>query len=179
MFVQPTSGSGVVPRIVGVEQDGKLLPLQLGRPYNPRHAGQPTNQAVAFFETGHSGPVTVLVAGQKSSTGSYTVETTLPGDVNGDGQVNVADLVPFAKAFGSSQNDPNYNPAADFDQNGYINIYDAKAIERNMPPLTPNRPLNAVINLLPSDQADYAGPQELGGVYHEARRSNRWIHHAR
>jgi hypothetical protein len=163
LFVQPESGSGVLPRIVGVEQNGKILPVQFGRPYSPRNGGKSTNQAVAFFETGQSGPVTVLVAGQKHTTGSYTVETTLPGDINGDGQVNLADLVPFANAFGSKPGWPNYNAAADFNQNGIINLYDAKAVERNMPPLAPNGPLNAAINLAPSDQADYAAPKNSGG----------------
>ncbi len=163
LFVQPYSGSGVLPRIVGVEQNGRSLPVQFGRSYSPRDAGKPTNQAVAFFETGQSGPVTILVASQKHTTGSYTVETTLPGDVNGDGQVNLADLEPFAKAFGTRPAWTGYNPAADSNQNGIINLYDAKALERNMPPLTPDVPLYASINLAPSDQANYAAPKNSGG----------------
>ncbi len=163
LFVQPESGSGVLPRIVGVEQDGRMLPIQFGRSYSPRNVGKPTNQAVAFFETGQSGPVTVQVAGQRHTTGSYTVETTLPGDVNGDGQVNLADLVPFTKAYGTKPAWTGYNAAADFNQNGIINLYDAKAVERNMPPLAPNAPLNASINLAPSDQANYAAPKNSGG----------------
>ncbi len=163
VFVQPYSGSGVHPRIAGVEQNGKMLPVQFGRPYTSRSAGKPTNRAVAFFQTGQSGPVTILVAGQKNTTGSYTVETTLPGDVNGDGQVNVADLAPFAKSFGTKPGWTGYLPSADFNQNGIINLYDAKAVERNMPPLTPDSPLNADINLVPSDQAQYAAPKNSGG----------------
>ena len=163
LFVQPASGSEVVPRIVGVEQDGKRLPLQLGRPYSPRDAGTPTDQAVAFFETGHSGPVTVLVAGRKHSTGSYTVETTLPGDVNGDGQVNLADEIAFANTYVTKPGQPGYNPAADYNQNGIINLYDALALERNIAPLTKRGPAWAAINLAPQDAAHYPGPKDSGG----------------
>ena len=163
LFVQPASGSGVLPRIVGVEQNGRMLPVQFGRSYSPRNAGTSTDQAVAFFETGQSGPVTILVAGQKRSTGSYTVETTLPGDVNGDGRVTLADLELFVKAFATKPRWPGYNAAADFNQNGVINLYDAKALERNMPPLAPDVPLYATINLAPSDQANYPAPKNSGG----------------
>ena len=163
MFVQPGSGSGIVPRIVGVEQGGKRLPLQSGRPYSPREAGQPTDQAVAFFETGHSGPVTVLVSGQKDSTGSYTVETTLPGDVNGDGQVNLADVTAFANTYVTKPGEPGYNAAADYNQNGIINLYDALALERNLAPVTKPGPAWAAINLAPEDAAHYPGPKNSGG----------------
>ncbi|MGP0066694.1 MAG: dockerin type I repeat-containing protein [Isosphaeraceae bacterium] len=163
LFVQPASGSAILPRIVGVEQDGKRLPFQAGRPYSVREAGQPTDQAAAFFETGQSGPVSVLVAGRSHTTGSYTVETTLPGDVNGDGQVNLADEIAFANAYVTKPDEPDYNPAADYNQNGIINIYDAMALERNMPALTRPGPAWAAINLAPQDAAHYSGPQNSGG----------------
>jgi hypothetical protein len=163
LFVQPVSGSGIAPRIIGVEENGKRLPFQAGRPYSVRDAGQSTDQAVAFFETGNAGTVTVLVAGRNHSTGSYTVETTLPGDVLGEGQVDLADEIAFASTYASKPGEPAYNPAADYDQNGVINIYDAKALERNMPPLTKPGPSWAAINLAPQDAAHYSGPQNSGG----------------
>ncbi len=163
LFVQPASGSAIIPRIVGVEQGGQRLPLQSGRLYSTRDAGQPTDQAVAFFQTGKSGPVTVLVAGRNHSTGSYTVETTLPGDVNGDGQVILADEISFAQTYVSKPSEPEYNVAADYNQNGIINIYDALALERNISPLTRRGPAWASINLTPQDAAHYSGPQESGG----------------
>jgi hypothetical protein len=163
LFVQPASGSAIIPRIVGVEQGGKRLPLQSGRPYSIRDAGQPSDQAVAFFETGKAGPVTILVTGRDHSAGSYTVETTLPGDVNGDGQVNLADEIAFAETYVSKPSEPEYNAAADYNQNGIVNIYDALALERNISPLTKRGPAWASINLAPQDEAHDSGPQESGG----------------
>jgi hypothetical protein len=164
VFVEPTATSGLNPRIVAVEEGGRTLPIQFGRAYRPQEAGQATDQAVAFFKADHAGSVSILVAGQTQTTGSYTVLTTLPGDVNGDGQVNLADLEPFAPAYGSSLGDPNYNPAADSNRNGYINLFDAKALEYNMAPVAPDGPLNAVINLAPSDQVHYPASKNSGGA---------------
>src|SRR5579883_111162 len=163
VFVQPTATSGLDPRIVAVKEGGRTLPLHLGRPYRPQAAGQPTDQAVAFFKASHAGTVSILVAGQNHTTGTYTALTTLPGDVNGDGQVTLADLPPFAKAYGTSRGNPDYNPAADASLNGIINLFDAKALEYNMTPVTPNTRLTAAVNLAPADQAPYPGPKNSGG----------------
>jgi Dockerin type I domain len=164
VFVAPTATSGLAPRTVAVKEGGRALPLQFGRPYQRQEAGQATDQAVAFFKADHARAVSILVAGQAHTTGSYTVLTTLPGDVNGDGQVNLADLAPFAKAYGSSSGDPDYNPAADSNRNGYINLFDAKALEYNMTPVAPDGPLNAIINLAPTDQVHYPAPKNSGGA---------------
>jgi hypothetical protein len=162
VFVKPYSGSGVVPRIVGVEQGGKRLPMQFGRGYNPHLGGQPSNQAVAFFETGQAGPVTVLVQGRGLSTGQYTVETTLVGDVNGDGQVSLADEQAFAGAYVSKPGNSGYIAAADYNQNAIINQYDAMAMERNMPFYRkPGGPWVA-INIAPND-ALHHGSKTSGG----------------
>jgi hypothetical protein len=162
VFVQPYGMSGIIPRIVGVVENGKRLSLQLGRSHGPGQAGQLTNMSVAFFETGHAGTVTILVTGKGLSAGSYTVETTLPGDVNGDGQVNLADVQAFAKAFAESRGDADYNPAADYNRNGIINLYDALAMERNMTPVTRRAGGWAAINLAPSDELPYPGPKDSG-----------------
>jgi hypothetical protein len=50
--------------------------------------------------------------------------TRIPGDVNGDGKVDLADLVLFAKAYGSKPGDPNWNPAADFLGHGKVDLAD-------------------------------------------------------
>ena len=110
--------------------------IRFGRNYRPKLAGQVSNQAVSFFETGKAGTVTIKVAGAGLSSGAYTVEATLPGDVNGDGQVNLADEQAFAKTYVESRGDKDYEASADYNQNGIVNLYDALAMERNMTPLT-------------------------------------------
>ena len=117
----------------------------------------------AFVKVSQPGPLTILVTGQHRSTGTYLVDTTLVGDVNGDGTVTQADLQPFASAYETVPGDPNYNLAADFNQDGIVNQIDAKALMQNMPPLTPKVPLQLVMNLLPADQAHFAASQNSGG----------------
>lgn len=160
IFVQPNPGSNLVPRIVAVkESNGQKVPLQPGRPFVQGR----TSETAAFVKVDVPGPLTVLVAGQRHTTGSFAYAATLAGDVDGDGVVNLADLERFANAYGSSPGQPNYNPAADFNLDGIVNLYDAKALEHNMPPLSPDQPLTAVVNLTPSDQAHYAASKNSGG----------------
>jgi len=160
LFVQPTSGSQLQPQIVAVRgSTGKALPVQNGRPFRSGISGE----AVAFVKDSTAGPLTIEVTGAHQSTGSYQVQATLAGDVNGDGTVNFADLQAFAPAYGSRLGDSIYNPAADFNQNGVINLYDAKPLLHNMAPLTPKLPLATRLTLAPQDQVHYSGPTNLGG----------------
>jgi hypothetical protein len=47
-----------------------------------------------------------------------------PGDVNGDGIVDLTDLTALLGAFGSASGGPGYNPSADFDGSGAIDLVD-------------------------------------------------------
>jgi Dockerin type I domain len=161
IFVQPEPGSSIAPRIVAVEgSNGHGLSLKQGRPYV---AGRDSGQAAAFVKVSQPGPLTILVTGQHHTTGAYEADTTLVGDVNGGGTVNLSDLQAFAAAYSSVPGDPNYNLAADFNHDGIVNQVDAKATMENMPALTPNVPLQLVMNLLPADQVDYAASKNSGG----------------
>jgi len=53
-----------------------------------------------------------------------TVNVRKMGDVNGDGKVNVQDLLQIATAYGTKIGDPGYNPAADLNLDGSISILD-------------------------------------------------------
>ena len=46
------------------------------------------------------------------------------GDVNGDGRVNIFDIVLFALAYLSKLGEPRYNPLADWNQDGVVNLFD-------------------------------------------------------
>jgi len=56
-------------------------------------------------------------------TGGW-VFVTIPGDLNGDFKVSLADLVTLAIAYGSRPGDPRWNPNADIDGNGVVGLSD-------------------------------------------------------
>ncbi len=161
VFVQPEPGSTLAPRIIAVEEpNGQHLALKQARPYV---AGKGLGLGAAFVKVSEPGTLTILVGGQKHTTGTYQTFTTLVGDVNGDGTVNLSDLAGFANAYESKPGQPKYNSAADFNLDGIVNQLDAKALMLNMPPLTPDFPLQLTMNLAPADQAQFATSQNSGG----------------
>jgi len=54
----------------------------------------------------------------------YDAVNPLPGDVDGDGDVDIFDLFAVASAFGTVQGDAGYNPDCDFDSDGDADIND-------------------------------------------------------
>jgi len=54
--------------------------------------------------------------------------TRIPGDINGDGKVDLADLCILAKAYGSELGDPNWNPAADICGDGKVDLADLSVV---------------------------------------------------
>ncbi len=54
---------------------------------------------------------------------TFTVKPN-PADINGDGSVDVVDLLYFVDAFGSVTGDPNYDPACDLSSDGSVDVVD-------------------------------------------------------
>ena len=48
----------------------------------------------------------------------------IPGDLNGDNEINVLDVIVFANSFNSKIGDENYNPTADLNKDGKIDVRD-------------------------------------------------------
>lgn len=59
------------------------------------------------------------------------VIATIFGDINGDFKVDWDDLLMFAKAYESSEGEPNWNPRADFNYDGTIDYQDLFIFARN------------------------------------------------
>lgn len=59
------------------------------------------------------------------------VVVAIPGDVNGDGIVDIFDCVTVALSFGSTPSDPNWNSNADINDDGLIDIFDIVIIALN------------------------------------------------
>jgi hypothetical protein len=60
-----------------------------------------------------------------------TVEVTIPGDVNGDGRVNILDAILVSNAFLATSSSSDWNPNADIDGNGWVNILDSIILSNN------------------------------------------------
>lgn len=67
----------------------------------------------------------------RSVIGFDTVRVFLPGDANSDLMVDVQDLALLGVAFGSRPGLANWNPYADFDDNGIIDIADLAVVGAN------------------------------------------------
>jgi hypothetical protein len=157
-------GSGIQPQFVAAYgPDGKRLPVEPGAPFVPGAH----ESATVFITVSTPGPITTVVTGAHGTTGAFQVREYLPGDVNGDGQVTVADLAAFAPHFLSNAGGSLYDPAADANLNGQVAAGDARYIERNMAPLTRRVPTFVTFHLGPGEQVRQHPSTNSGGVTYD------------
>jgi len=57
--------------------------------------------------------------------------TSLVGDVNGDGVVDILDLSRVGRAFGCFEGEPNYDPDADINCDGIVDVFDVSLVCMN------------------------------------------------
>lgn len=62
---------------------------------------------------------------------SYIVTVYAPGDSNGDDEVNILDAVRMANSWGSAHGTSGYDPLADLNADGDIDVFDAGVIGQN------------------------------------------------
>jgi hypothetical protein len=58
---------------------------------------------------------------------------TVPGDANGDGFVDVVDLLMLVGSFGTASGDPLYDAACDFNNDGFVDVVDLLILVANWP----------------------------------------------
>jgi parallel beta-helix repeat protein len=57
--------------------------------------------------------------------------TSIPGDINGDGTIDINDLILLTEAYGATSTSPNWNPDADLNDDGIIDVYDQQLLSQN------------------------------------------------
>ena len=161
LVVTPSSGGTLNPSIMSVfGPSGKRLSV-----YDQGSLGtQPGRPATIFVLDDRPGPLTVNVAGRNHSFGPFQLSVKLPGDVNGSGHVDLADLQDLTGSYLAKVGDPNYNPAADFLQTGVISQADVRILERNLPNPTPNAPLSLNLQLAPGEALAHPRTYDSGAI---------------
>jgi hypothetical protein len=80
------------------------------------------------------------VAGNVESPKTAAEATThvpqMPGDVNGDGKINCADIALVKAAFGTRTGQPGFNPRADVNHDGVVNVMDLAIVSQKLAPGT-------------------------------------------
>jgi hypothetical protein len=69
--------------------------------------------------------------GYMTENGVVFAPSFVPGDVDGDGHVDVVDLLYFVDAFGSVTGDSNYDPRCDFNSDGSVDVVDLLILVEN------------------------------------------------
>jgi outer membrane protein assembly factor BamB len=105
------------------------LPSENGFSVVPDSRAQFTEDgATAYFSCN------LAISGPTEYCYLYAIETgtgAIPGDINGDGAVDIQDLGALLPAYGTCNGDPNYNPEADFDNSGCVDISDLGTLLAN------------------------------------------------
>jgi hypothetical protein len=137
------NNSNVVPKIVGIMDSvtHQMVPMTRATYTKAVQRATPSasSQTTAVLITLHlpqsqinkNHTYDVMVQGQKKSTGAFLVGFYLPGDANGDGGVQAADLTAIQGAMNVAASSSSYVFAYDANRDGVIDKKDLKLAQQN------------------------------------------------
>jgi hypothetical protein len=124
-FASGSASLSAGTRQIGLIFDGKAIGVKgFNGPYSVRSlliSGSSGSNSVSTFV----GETSAYTAAQFEG---YVAR--VPGDLNGDGVVNAADVELFNKALGSSIGDARFNSLADFDRDGRVTLNDLRILRK-------------------------------------------------
>lgn len=86
--------------------------------------GRSTGGFILTGTIGQSAPGT-LSGGSYTLTGGFlAAPPNKPGDIDGDGQVNIFDIFYIAEGWNTVEGEPNFAPWCDLDGDGQVSIFD-------------------------------------------------------
>jgi hypothetical protein len=165
--VVPTSGSAVKPLISSVDDPhGNLIPQVFHSIYDPHLgyvavASNPATSSVlaplTLYPHQPTRPVTftVNVTAVGHTSGSFLLGFYLPGDANGTGVVNKADLATVKSLQGARAGSANYNFNADANRDGRIGKIDTAFTLQNQ---------GVTTNVSPIVEANYDTSHDVPGM---------------
>jgi len=138
------TGSNAVPGSTGVPAATNLtgLPAASTASFSPSTVTGGSGSSTLTIATSPATPpgnYTLIINGLSADdVRSHVVSLPLvvsgtPGDVNGDGVVNCADLAAVRAAYGSTVGQARYNPSADFNGDGFVNVLDLQFVVQQLP----------------------------------------------
>jgi len=74
--------------------------------------------------------------GPKTAAEAATHVPQMPGDVNGDGKINCADIALVKASFGKRTGQPGFNSSADVNHDGVVNVLDLAIVSQKLAPGT-------------------------------------------
>jgi hypothetical protein len=122
---RPTSDAVATPAVSGVVASGLVQSSVLGS------TGIPFLSKVSIPKTG-ADSYAVTVAGLDTQAVDFALDSFLPGDVNGDLEVDSSDLKAIQVAYGSYRGDANYNGFADINADGKVGALDKLYATKNL-----------------------------------------------
>ncbi len=126
-----TATGTVILRVLVQGTDGVFVP---GVPtiagVSPSSVNVRGSIVVALFDISQPGLYVVTISGAKpTTTGNYSLNLTVAGDLNGDGFVNGTDSALLTAALGSTAGSSNYSLAADINGDGVVNAADTLLLD--------------------------------------------------